>query len=103
MSLLKTKPKWCPFAEASEQGWINGNTGELLVSLRGLKSKLEAEQPLTIVIKEETVEIKETEVKVEAQPFQVKEQTVKKPKRNQKIIAEVVEYKIGDDQEVIGE
>lgn len=93
MSLLKTKPKWCQLAVASEQGWINSNTGELLVSHRGLKSKLEAEEKEIIMEKQEV----QVEVK------QIQEQTVKKPKKNQKIIAEVVEYKIDESQEVIGE
>lgn len=95
MSLLKTKPKWCQLAVASEQGWINSNTGELLVSHRGLKSKLEAEE------KEKEIIMEKQEVQVEVK--QIQEQTVKKPKKNQKIIAEVVEYKIDKTQEVIGE
>lgn len=103
MSLMKTKPRWCALAVAAENGWINGNTGELLVSFRGLKSKLEAEAALEVV--ETVLEVKEEIMKIE-EPKEVeavKEQTVKKPKKNQKLIAEVVEFKIDENQEVIGE
>lgn len=99
-SLLKTKPKWCTTVEATEQGWVNSVSGELLVSLRGLKSKLAAEEVAQTPIIEQEV-IMETKVE-EAEVVVLKEQTVKKPKKNQKIIAEVVEYNL-EDKTVIGE
>lgn len=102
MSLLKTKPRYCAFAEAAENGWINGKTGELLVSIRGLKSKLALEQTAsveTVETKEEIVMIEETKTE---EVVQLKEQTVKKPKKNQKIIAEVVEHVL-DGKEIVGE
>jgi hypothetical protein len=43
MSLLKTKPHYFPTAIATESGWCNPITGEVLVSVGRLKSKLEAE------------------------------------------------------------
>jgi hypothetical protein len=44
MSLLNTKPRYFPTAEATESGWINPVTKELLVSVGGLKSKLALEE-----------------------------------------------------------
>lgn len=101
MSLMKTKPKWCQFAAASEQGWINSKTGELLVSMRGLKSKLETETQLQV--KEEIIMQVQEEVKTEIEPVQIQEETIKKPKKKQKLLGEVVEFTVTPDQEVIGE
>ena len=46
MSLLLTKPKWHrgPII-ATERGWVNETTKEVLVSIGNLKSRLEAEHP----------------------------------------------------------
>jgi hypothetical protein len=102
MSLyLKSKPRWCPTAIATEQGWVNSLNGELLVSHRGLKSKIDAELP--VGIKEEVIMQVQEEVKVEVAPVQVKEETIKKPKKKQKLLGEVVEFDIPDDAKVIGE
>lgn len=98
---MKTKPKWCQFAAASEQGWINSKTGELLVSMRGLKSKLETETQLQV--KEEIIMQVQEEVKTEIEPVQIQEETIKKPKKKQKLLGEVVEFTVTPDQEVIGE
>lgn len=38
-------PKWAPRAVATEQGWKDSKTGELLVSFRGLKSLIEKNKP----------------------------------------------------------
>lgn len=46
-------PKWAPYAIATEKGWVNPKTGELLVCLRGLKSMIEKEQP-TVILEIET-------------------------------------------------
>ena len=100
---LKSKPRWCPTAVATEQGWVNSLNGELLVSHRGLKSKIDAELP--VEIKEEVIMNVQEEVKVELAPDQVevKEETIKKPKKKQKILGEVVEFDVSPDAKVIGE
>ena len=49
-----TPPKWAPYAIATEQGWVHPKTGELLVSLKGLQSRIEKEQPVAIVLEIET-------------------------------------------------
>ena len=88
---MKTKPHWCPTAVATNQGWVNPTTGELLVSLGGLAQKLEDE-----------AKISAPPVVARPQPVPViKEAKIKKPKKGQQVIAEVVEYDI--DQEIIGE
>jgi hypothetical protein len=48
-----TPPKWAPYAVATEQGWVHPKTGEILISLRGLKSRIEKEQP-SVVLEIET-------------------------------------------------
>lgn len=50
-----TPPKWAPYAVATEQGWVHPKTGEILISLRGLKSRIEAAQP-PVVLKIESPE-----------------------------------------------
>ena len=120
MSYIRTKPRWCPTVEATEQGWINSLNGELLVSLRGLKTLLAAEEamiaaampkvvestaPLQEVVPVQEVVIMQEEVKVEVQETQVplKEETIKKPKKKQKLLGEVVEFPLVDGTQVIGE
>ncbi len=105
---LKTKPRWCDTVEATEQGWVNSKNGELLVSHRGLKSKIDAELASQVKeepIKEEVIMQVQEEVKVEVAPAQVevKEETIKKPKKKQKLLGEVVEYNLDDQSKVIGE
>lgn len=39
-------PKWAPRAIATDKGWVDPKTGELLVSFRGLKSLIEKYKPL---------------------------------------------------------
>ena len=90
MSILKTKPN-NQYAIPSDNGWIDYRSGEVLVSLRGLKNMIAAE---------EAASVKQV-VQPVAAPVVV-EQVVKKPKKAQKIIAEVVEYKVSGD-DVIGE
>lgn len=41
-----TAPKWASKAIATDKGWVNPKTGELLVSFRGLKSLIEKNKPL---------------------------------------------------------
>ena len=87
MSLLKTKPRWCPTAIATNQGWVNPVSKELLVAIGNLKAMLDAE--VATVAEAVTVQ-------VEA----LKETKTKKPKKGQQIIAEVVDY---PNVDVIGE
>ena len=37
-----TPPKWAKFAVATDRGWEDSRTGELLVSMRNLKTDMEA-------------------------------------------------------------
>jgi hypothetical protein len=106
MSYLRTKPKYCPTVEATEQGWINSTTGELLVSLRNLKSLLAAEEaatqaPAVETPKEVIMQVEETVPVVAEVQVPLKEETIKKPKKKQKLLGEVVEFPT--DAEVIGE
>lgn len=38
-NLLKTKPNYTE-SHATEEGWVDSKTGELLVAIKGLKSKI---------------------------------------------------------------
>jgi hypothetical protein len=106
MSLLSTKPRYFPTAVATERGWVNPQTGEVLVSIGNLKLKLEAETPVEVVTKLEppVIEIVETkeeiimETKLET-PVKVKREYNKKPK----VIGEVVEEKLETNRQIIGE
>lgn len=108
MNYLKTKPRWCPNVEATEQGWINSLNGELLVSLRGLKSLLAADQakldiaaatiPKEVPMQPVQEEVVQTPTEVQVP---IKEETIKKPKKKQKLLGEIVEYPV--DSQVIGE
>lgn len=115
MSLLKTKPHYFPTAIATESGWINPVTKELLVSVGGLKSKLALElgevvvEPVVakIVIETEKEIVMEVEKEVKPRkeytkkPKVIGEVTEAKVPTGQQLIGEVVEYKL--DQTVIGE
>ena len=102
MSLERTRPRWCPLAVATNRGWENSNTGELLVSFRNLKNLMDAEIAASQPVEPQKEVIMETPKEEVQEVKLVLEQTVKKPKKNQKIIAEVVEYDL-NDKEVIGE
>lgn len=106
MSYINTKPRWCKTVEATEQGWINSLNGELLVSLRGLKSLIAAEQAaidaaVATIPKEVIMQVEETVPVVAEVQVPLKEETVKKPKKKQKLLGEVVEFPT--DAKVIGE
>lgn len=94
MSLLNTKPRYFPSSIATNRGWTNPITGEVLVSIGNLKSKLEAEfltiteQPKEVIMETNT----ETQVKV-------KREYNKKPK----VIGEVVEQPVETNKQIIGE
>lgn len=102
MSLLKTKPRYAPNCVATESGWTNPLTGEVLVAIGMLKTKLALENPTVvekIVIKEENImnDHQETPKPV------VKEATKKTPKKGQVLLGEVVEMPVVEGAEVIGE
>lgn len=121
MSLMKTFPIWAPTAIATELGWCDPRTKEVYVSIKRLKTRLEAESttvvetPVVGEVKSEVEVIVETpkeEVKMEeiTEETKTKRTYNKKPKvigeaveepKNVKIIGEVVEYNV--DQTVIGE
>lgn len=104
MSLLITKPRYCPDAIPTDSGWIHPVTKELLVSVGNLKTKLAAE---TIKeVKMETTQANNQVVKSRGRP----KGSTNKPRiigevveqdPNVKILGEVVEYSL--DQKVIGE
>lgn len=130
MSLLKTKPHYFPTAIATESGWINPVTKELLVSVGGLKSKLALEEAMIpviapvpvveakiaevatipepiietkepIVMNETTPEVKTRKPYAPRKPKVIGEATENKLNENQQLIGEVVEYNL--DNKVIGE
>lgn len=102
MSLLNTKPRWFQDAVATDSGWANPKTGEVLVAIGNLRAKLEAETPVEATeIKSDEVIIKEEivmEAKIET-PVKVKREYNKKPK----VIGEVVEEKLETTHQIIGE
>jgi len=110
MSYANSKPRWCSTVEATEQGWINSKNGELLVSLRNLKTLLaqeEAALAATVATIHKEVPMQPTveevvQVVTEVQK-QIKEEVNKKPKKKQKILGEVVEFNLDDQAKVIGE
>ena len=107
MSYSNTKPRWCKTVEATEQGWINSLNGELLVSLRGLKTLLAAEQAamdaaIATIPKEVPMQIiEEVTPVIDEIQVPIVEETIKKPKKKQKLLGEVVEFPT--DAKVIGE
>ena len=127
MSLLKTKPNWFRGEIiATEQGWVNPQNNEVLVSVGNLKSKLALELAETtpkvevvkvespkVMVEEPKIEIiKVKEIKMDAQEKQKKSVATKKTRvigevteakvpAGKQIIAEVVEYDL--DKPVIGE
>ena len=51
-----TPPKWAPHAIATDRGWQDPKTGELYVSLRGLKTLIEKNTPRVALEIEPTIE-----------------------------------------------
>lgn len=92
--LLKTKPNWFPTAIATDRGWENPKTGEVLVAIGRLKTLLgpdaEVKAPATTAPKK-TKAPKEKKVIAEV---------VEQPK-DIAVIGEVVETVL--DNQVIGE
>lgn len=118
MSLLNTKPRYFQTAIATVRGWVNPETGEVLVAIGNLKLKLEAEQlaeqkVTEVIVAEVVIDVVKAEIiveevvikkeiimetKVEA-PVKVKREYNKKPK----VIGEVVEEKLETNRQIIGE
>jgi hypothetical protein len=122
MSLLLTKPRYFPTAIATESGWINPITKELLVSVGGLKSKLAAEAkylsekysaealskpavdipvPETISTRREAEPVVEQPKEVimeETKPVKVRKEYTKKIK-----VVEQTEKAVPADQKLLGE
>ena len=44
--LLQTKPTYCANPIPTDKGWVDGDTGELLVAIRDLDKKLGPQQPV---------------------------------------------------------
>lgn len=132
MSLLNTKPRWFQDAVATDRGWVNPISGEVLIAIGNLKMKLEAEvkylsekysaealskpyvdipTPETIYTKqkiEPVVEIVETPVEQTKEIImETKIETPVKIKREYnkkpKVIGEVVEEKLETKRQIIGE
>lgn len=53
---MQTAPHWAPNAIATEQGWVDPDSGELLIAVEGLKIKK------TKKVVEETTPVEETVV-----------------------------------------
>lgn len=51
-----TPPSWAPYAIATDQGWTHPKTGEILVSYRGLKTRIDAQMKSQMEFSEPTVE-----------------------------------------------
>jgi hypothetical protein len=56
MSLLNTKPTYAKNVIATDRGWVNADTAELLVSHKNLKTKLEQMNPVVEFIADEPVQ-----------------------------------------------
>jgi hypothetical protein len=112
MSFLSTKPNWFPSAIATDRGWINPVTGELLISIKNLRLRIESEQVIDKPIEQHIIkEVKMEQETSEVTSTEVKQKRAynKKPKvigeaverSNKNMIAEVVEYNL--ETPVIGE
>lgn len=123
MSLLNTKPRYFPTAIATESGWCNPVTGEVLVSVGRLKSKLEAEaaaativeskeqpiatapevvvEPVVAVVEpvlEPVVEQPKEVIMEEAKPVKVRKEYTRKVK-----VVEQTDKPVPTDQKLLGE
>ncbi len=89
-----TPPKWAPYAVATEQGWTHPRTGEILISLKGLKSRIEQEQPSVVLEIETPAEcpVENTFVEITTEPVSEEIEVVEvvpekrgrgRPKKNQ--------------------
>lgn len=122
MSLLNTKPRYFPSAVATESGWVNPVTGELLVSVGNLKSKLALEdaqsgaptpakkvkavevvvEPVVVVEEIEPVEEVEVTVQKDAAVEEIKPVKTRKP-YTKKVVTEQTEKSVPAEQQLIGE
>lgn len=116
MSLLNTKPRWYKGEViATERGWVNEKTGEVLVAIGNLKAKLEAEgvveeiKPVVVVEnvapKVEIPTVEEVKPEVKKEELKMEPVIVKKPRKpyTYKVVGEVTEKKIPQGQQLIGE
>ena len=112
MSLLNTKPHWCKHAIATNRGWVNPFTQEVLVAIGNLDKRLAAEEPIKVVepVVETPIVIEPEKVIMQEEVKTRKPYAPRKPKvigevveqdQSRQIIAEVVEYNV--DTKVIGE
>ena len=118
MSLLKTKPNWFKGeCIATHRGWVNPQSGEVLVAIGNLRLKLEAEYKKSLPLNLEVVSVEKTpEIKYVIKEIVKMEQKSKLPKlkhqksvlgestenkipRGQQLIAEIVEYDIDKTEE----
>ena len=44
--LIQTKPNWCANPIITDRGWVDGDTGELLVAIRDRDKKLGPTEPV---------------------------------------------------------
>ena len=72
---MLSKPKWAPNAIATERGWEDPKTGELLVSVRNLKSRIQGEQKETPAPKKAAEKPKAEEVVEETPKEEPKAET----------------------------
>lgn len=60
---FKNPPSWAPNAIATEKGWVDPKTKELLVSIKGLKIKKKAPAPTNKKTTKKTVSKKKSSSK----------------------------------------
>jgi hypothetical protein len=106
MSLLKTKPPYAPNAVATDRGWTNPVTGEVLIAIGMLKTKLETEQvkivgatanvvivdEVATVVEVEKINEPEKEIVMEPVVKEIKPAKVRKEYTKKQIIGEVMEH-----------
>lgn len=92
MSLESTRPRWCATAIATNRGWVDPRTNEVLIAIGNLKARLDAETVVAEVVEPEVTqevvaEVVERKVRVPRVP--------RAPKAE--IIAEVVDFPVTSD------
>lgn len=87
MSLESTRPRWCASAIATNSGWVDPRTNEVLIAIGNLKARLEAEKVVAEVVVAEPVE------EIVAEVVERKARVPRVPRApKQEVIAEVVEF-----------
>ncbi len=77
--IRKTPPQWCKNAVPSARGWCDPKTGELLISVKGIKFEVAA--PVTEV----KIEAKDVKVEIETPPV---EENVEEAPKTEKVAVE---------------